>query len=331
MERTAPVELRLSGRTLHGVALRYGEPARDRPELFRPGAFQPLGVVALNLQHDPFREIASTDGGSLRISDTATELRIEADLREGSAELSLVRRRVLRGLSVEFRASREHRDPDGIRVIERAALPGIGLVDDGSYRTDLERRQGLGFLTGFIPEGRDMMCTCQGPECDAVRFLPGAFDDLLQRTEAGRDALAIAGRATEVLGSIRKGTMRVARATDRTLKAVGAARAKVERGIEVVVEQAVTRAAATVIANAAGAPFYVRPLIRNAVSDFYDEGRVRVYRKAEVRGFLVKPTVNDAGNFPAIIEGRRTGPVPPALAVQAATEPESERRRRRWL
>ena len=63
-ERAAPVECRLEGRTLHGVALRYGEQARDRPERFEAGAFAPLGVVTLNLQHDRFREdhCNSTDG-----------------------------------------------------------------------------------------------------------------------------------------------------------------------------------------------------------------------------------------------------------------------------
>lgn len=328
MERTAPLEVRLEGRTLRGVALRYGEPARDRREMFQPGAFQPLGVVALNLQHDPFREIASTDGGSLRVEDTPTELRIEADLREGSAELSLVRRRALRGLSVEFRAKAEHHD-NGFRVIEKAALPGIGLVDSGSYRSEIEVRQlNAAAIVGVIPTARDMECTCQGPECDAVRFLPGAFDDLLSRSERGRDVLAIAGRATEVLGSLRRGTLRVARAAEATLRAVDAPRAKVQQGIEVVLDQAVTRAASTVIANSLGAPWYVRPLIRQATSDFIEEGRVRVYRRADVRAFLVKPTVNDKGHLPAMIEGRLTGPVPPALTL---AEPEAERRRRRWL
>jgi len=76
-ERLAPVECRLQGRTLQGVALRYGEPARDRPEMFGAGAFQPIEPVVMNLQHERsgLREVASTDGGSLRIKDTATELR----------------------------------------------------------------------------------------------------------------------------------------------------------------------------------------------------------------------------------------------------------------
>ena len=70
-ERLHPVEVRLEGRTLTGAALRYGEPARDRPEMFETGAFQPLGPVVMNLQHDRsgLREIATTDSGSLRITD----------------------------------------------------------------------------------------------------------------------------------------------------------------------------------------------------------------------------------------------------------------------
>ena len=117
VERTRPIEVRLSGRTLRGVALRYGEQARDRAEMFEPGAFQPIGPVSLNLQHDRFREVATTDGGSLRITDTPTELQVEADLREGSAELSLVRRRALRGsvrrVSGTGREAEPRRSPGG--------------------------------------------------------------------------------------------------------------------------------------------------------------------------------------------------------------------------
>jgi len=323
LETYSPVEFRVSGRTLHGIALRYGERARDRAERFEAGAFHPLGDVSLNLQHDPEREIASTAEGSLRLSDRRESLRVEADLREGSAELALVRRRALRGLSVEFRSRQERRE-GGLRIIRRATLAGIGLVDSGSYSTEIELRQDAAFLRAVIPLDRDMECTCQGPDCSAVRFEPGAFDDLGR----AHDVLAIAGRASEVLGSLRRGTLAVGRATRTTLGLLAAAEHKLNRATEVVIEQAVTRAASAVIANSLGAPFYVRPLIRQATSDFIEDQGVRVYRRADVRGFLVKPTVNDRGQIPAIIEGRITGPIPPAFAVSAV---ESERRRRRWL
>ena len=39
-ERSAPaLEVRLAGRTLRGVAIRYGERSLDRAEVFEPGAF----------------------------------------------------------------------------------------------------------------------------------------------------------------------------------------------------------------------------------------------------------------------------------------------------
>ena len=113
IERAAPVEVRMAGRTLSGVVLRYGERSVDRAELFEAGAFAPIGEVSLNLQHDRERVIASTSAGDLRVIDTPEALRIEAELREGSAELSLVRRRALRGLSVEFLVRSERRNRRG--------------------------------------------------------------------------------------------------------------------------------------------------------------------------------------------------------------------------
>lgn len=300
VERSEPVEVRLSGRTLRGVALRYGERAQDRAEMFEAGAFQPLGEVALNLQHDPFREIASTDGGSLRITDTPTELRIEADLREGSAELSLVRRRVLRGLSVEFRASDEHRDRAGVRVIERAELPAIGLVDAGSYRTDVELRKAFGgaWMTASVPYGSRLECTCQGGGCDSVEFDEGAFDDALDEY---RDILAVGGQGfASVLGSRRRGTLILESG---------------RRGLRVGLDGPTdTAAARQVVESARVGPVYARPIIDIDASDFEDQETVRRYRRVALRGILVKATPNDRGHQPATVRGA-----------------EQRRRRRVWL
>lgn len=301
-ERTGVVECRLEGRTLQGVALRYGERARDRAEQFRSGAFQPIpDRVSMNLQHDRsgLREIASTDGGSLRIDDRPEALRIEADLREGSAELSLVRRRALRGLSVEFRPLTEHRNASGVRVIERAELAGIGLVDSGSYRTDIELRAAFddAWLTADIRFESEMDCRCQGPTCTKVRFEPGAFDHLLTR----RDVLAVGGGGfANVLGSRRRGTLLL----DQS-----------KRGLRIGLTNAQTDTARRITQAAAVADIFVRPLIDVEASEYTDEGEVRLFTSAIAAGLLVKPTVNSKGHRPARIRG---------------VEPRA-RKRRRWL
>ena len=145
-ELAAPLEVRVSGRTLTGAAMVYGSRAKDRAEMFEPGSLQPVYPVTLNLQHDPSRELATTADGTLRLADTSDALNISADLREGSAELELVRRGALRGLSVEFAPLRERRESNGLRVVSRAALPAIGLVDVGSYRTAVELRHAAATL-----------------------------------------------------------------------------------------------------------------------------------------------------------------------------------------
>ena len=132
-----PVEV--SGRRLRGVVVRYGDVATTRAgrERFEAGAF---GNVAdldtlLNLQHERSVPLARTGGGGLVIFDYGAALAFEANLPETRAAddaLTLVRSGVLRGASMEFHALRE-RDEDGIRVVERAALPGLGIVDRPAF------------------------------------------------------------------------------------------------------------------------------------------------------------------------------------------------------
>ena len=132
-------ELRAEGRSLRGVAIRYGDTAtlpwgRER---FEAGAFGDVGAadVILNSSHDRGRPLARTGGGGLVLADSAEALRIEATLpatREADDVLALVRSRVLRGLSIEFAATDE-RIEAGVRVVTGATLRGIAVVDRPAY------------------------------------------------------------------------------------------------------------------------------------------------------------------------------------------------------
>ena len=128
-------------RRITGTALRYGDEAvvgAGVREVFRAGAFGDLtGVDAvLNLQHDRGRLLARTGGGGLTFEDGPESLRFAATLpetREADDTLTLIAAGVLRSVSVEFHPMRESRGADGSRIIERATLRGLGLVDRGAY------------------------------------------------------------------------------------------------------------------------------------------------------------------------------------------------------
>ena len=229
-ERTAPLECRVAGRTLVGEAIRYREQSRDRAELFEPGSLQPVYPVTLNLQHDPERRIATTEDGSLRLSDSPEALRIEADLREGSAELALVRRGALTGLSIEFHAISERRNAGGLRVLDRAALPAIGLVDRGSYRTAVELRHAAATLNvesrarmgrsiaAEIPTGRRLACECSGPGCRFAEMAAEGLQDAFDAAFAEHaETVATWANYSQPLGSVSRGTLRRTGPTEATI------------------------------------------------------------------------------------------------------------------
>lgn len=122
--------------TLSGVVLRYGDTA-DLPwgrERFERGALA-AGDVLLNVQHDRGRPLARYPGGGLELELGADAVSMRATLPDTSDArdlAALVRAGVMRGLSVEFRPVDE-RIEAGVRVVSRAALTGIAVVDEPAY------------------------------------------------------------------------------------------------------------------------------------------------------------------------------------------------------
>ena len=142
-------ELRVSGRTVSGTVLRYGDIADMGAfrETFLPGAFGDVSQLdtTLNTMHRADRLVGRTGGGGVVFRDTPGALLMSATMpatRDGDDALELVRNGTLRGLSVEFRAIRDRFVGD-LREIGRAVLDGIGLVDRAAYpgSVGLEVRQ----------------------------------------------------------------------------------------------------------------------------------------------------------------------------------------------
>ena len=148
------------------------------------------------MRHEP---LARTGGGGLVLTDSLAALRMTANLPAttmAANAMTLVRDKVVRGLSVEFDALREYRDGD-IRVIARAKLGDIALVDRGQYKQSIveargEARangKGIASLTAMIPKGPELACECQTGECKKVVFADGAFSKVL--ADANKEILAV--------------------------------------------------------------------------------------------------------------------------------------------
>ena len=129
---------------LSGVAMPYGSEAilpGGLRERFEPGAFGALDTadVIANWQHMRESPIGRTGGGGLVLQDGPQELRASLTLPDTTAGrdvATLARNGVLRGFSVEFFAMRDRVDA-GVRVVERARLSGLSIVDRPAYRDAL--------------------------------------------------------------------------------------------------------------------------------------------------------------------------------------------------
>ncbi len=134
----AGCELRLDDerRQLMGIVMPYNTVSPHYHEIFEPGAFGDLDKadVMLNAMHQRPQPLART-GAGLQLVDTREHLRMTATLphtRVADDTLELVRGGILRGLSVEFHSLQEHKQ-GSIRVVTRAKLTGIGVVDKPGY------------------------------------------------------------------------------------------------------------------------------------------------------------------------------------------------------
>ena len=277
-----------TGRRLSGTAVRYGDTAvlpSGMRERFQPQAFGDVsGVDAiLSRQHDRGIPLARTGGGGLELIDSAIELRVRAvlpDTADASDTLALIRAGVLRGLSIEFRATRE-RFEGSTRIIERATLAGVSVVDSGAYpQSTVEARQRRGgrrrerrtWIRGGIKYGVTSYCQCLDGSCKKVLFRPTAlsgFDD--------DDVLGIVGRTSESVASSRGGTLRLRDTAEALEFEVDVAGRDTAAGRQL---QDLARAEVSV---------YARPLVDDAASVFEDADGVRTYQTAKVKHLLLKP------------------------------------------
>ena len=134
-------EVRAAGdsRTIEGTVVRYGDTADLGPyrERFEPGALAMDDSMLLNVQHDRGRPIARLGAGTLTGTAAGVEMRAEVSkTRAGEDALEAVRAGLLRGLSMEFRAVEqvwERGNDKALRVVQKAVLHGVALVDRPAY------------------------------------------------------------------------------------------------------------------------------------------------------------------------------------------------------
>ena len=349
VERSAPLEVRATGRTLTGEAVRYGERATDRPERFEAGAFAPLGPLHLNLQHDPSIVLATT-GDGLDVTDTPRALEVRASLRPGAA-LTLLRRGVLRGLSVEFRALAE-RTEGGVRVIERAALEGLGLVDAPAYTGRLEVRRG-GFggggrggwgswgsaptLRATVPPNARLRCECGGDAlCKWATIIPEAMEEmfnnaidraaeLVAQRRAEAEAVArlegtamLPGLETAAAGG---DTIAVWGRYDRPLASVSRGTLRRSGRYGIAIDLPDDENGRAVLAAHESTGVIVRPHLDMTTSEYRQDGDTLTYSKAVARAFIVSAT-----------DARKGWPEPTLEPTEAPAERSAiPRRRRLWL
>ena len=145
MERLVEIRALDDGsRAIAGTVIKWGDTA-SLPwgqERFVRGAITWTPDTMLTLQHDRGKALARV-GAGLVLEDGAEALTMRATLPNttlGNDTLELVRSGVLRGLSLEFVASRT-RQENRVAVVEAARMTGLSIVDVPAYSASVIARE----------------------------------------------------------------------------------------------------------------------------------------------------------------------------------------------
>ncbi len=133
---------------IFGTALVYGQPslpltASGLRERIEAGAFgQMTSAIFANIGHRRDRLLGRYPDGGLILRDTPERLRFELtlpDTMDGRDAATLVRQRILTGVSIEFIRRKTYAD-GRVLVVTQGALRGISLVDRPAYpRSQVEQ------------------------------------------------------------------------------------------------------------------------------------------------------------------------------------------------
>ena len=126
-------------------------------ETVEPGAFAGrMNDVVVNYMHQREAPIARTDGGGLTLTDSAERLTARVEIPAYREDIiDQVRRKILRGFSVEMYVKDEDWPAPDERVVKQAQLAGLALVDTPAYSdatmSIAQRMRQRGTTTTFLP------------------------------------------------------------------------------------------------------------------------------------------------------------------------------------
>lgn len=192
-----------------------------------------------------------------------------------------IKKRILTGLSIEFRVKEQH-TVNGVREIRRALLSGVAVVDSPAYENSIaEARRIRGVSFRFrIPYKRRLRCECC-KKAGIVIFDEGAFSDVLK--DEKKELLAVHGNYTGAISSRKRETLKVQDS---------------EKGLEVSSEISNTTAGNDLVQQGKDVPLLGRPIIDFDKSETVADGDALRVKKARLRGFIIGPSDNDEGWSP---------------------------------
>ena len=307
-DRTFVGECRAEGREIRGLGLPYGEVSPTHRERFLAGGGSVSEHVLLDLDHDRLRAVAWR-GAGLDVVDDARGLMVRATAPHtpaGDAALAGIASGERSGLSVEFRALKERREPQtGVRLVEQYIVAGFGLVAKPSYPSAkvLEVRQlGGAPIRGRVSLGEDLPCRCRSG-CESIRFETDSLDA----------ALAEAASGARVIPAFFSGSFEAPIAT----RGNGLTVTRRGRALDVTLDGLPETEAANAFRESlsTGTAFTWRPYVpvEPGVEIVKDGTTALIEAGADLRGIELAPISGPVGALQAVTMGRQT------------------RRRRLWL